>query len=220
MAPLRFGDCVFDAEGREVRRAGRRLELSPQALELLAALLSRRPAAVAKETLRDLLWPRTYVGPTSLPRLVNELRRALGEDTASPRFIRTVHRFGYAFDGPAVPLAAKDSSSPGAASLHSNGREFPLLEGENLIGRSGDCVVRIASPRVSRHHARIVVADGVATLEDLGSKNGTFVGTSRLEHPIVLCDGNQIRVGTTVLVFMVASDGGRTETGSIERLPS
>ena len=49
--------------------------------------------------------------------------------------------------------------------------------------------------RVSRQHARITVAEGRATLEDLGSKNGTFVGDRRIETPIELHDGDEIGVG-------------------------
>ena len=52
---------------------------------------------------------------------------------------------------------------------------MPLAEGENIIGRGVDASVWIDAPGISRHHARIVVREGTATLEDLGSKNGTYV---------------------------------------------
>jgi DNA-binding winged helix-turn-helix (wHTH) protein len=217
---LRFGDCLFDPEAREVRRGGRALDLSPKALGLLGALLDRRPAVVRKEALRDLLWPKTSVGHTSLPRIVTELRRALGDDTRDTRYIRTVHGFGYAFGGSAVEVAAKGTWSATLASLRLGLREFLLLEGENLIGRSGDCLVRIGSSRVSRHHARVVVVAGIATLEDLGSKNGTFVEAKRLEQPVVLRDGDHICVGPAVLVYVSAAEAGSTETGSGSRPPS
>jgi len=216
---LQFGDCVFDPESREVRRRGETLDLSPKALDLLAALLERRPAVVRKTTLQDLLWPQTHVGPTSLPRLVNELRRALGDESGEPRYVRTVHRFGYAFCGTAVEIPTP-SAPPAGCGLRWGGREFLLVEGENLIGRGRDCQVRIASPRVSRHHARIVVAGGVATAEDLRSKNGTFIDAKRLEGPAALKGGEQLCVGKAVLVFFSAPDAASTETGSVPGQPA
>ena len=47
-----------------------------------------------------------------------------------------------------------------------------------MIGRGDDAAVLLESPTVSRHHARIRIANGVASIEDLDSKNGTFVGSS------------------------------------------
>ena len=68
--------------------------------------------------------------------------------------------------------------------------------------------------RVSRQHARITVAEGRATLEDLGSKNGTFVGDRRIETPIELHDGDEIGVGPLRLRFeRRGRDLDTTETG-------
>src|SRR5215467_11652220 len=96
---VRFGNWVFDPETREVRRDDRAVDLSPKAFELLSVLLARRPAVVSKAALRDVLWPSTCVGDTSLPRIVTELRGVLGDDASSPRYVRTVRGFGYAFVG-------------------------------------------------------------------------------------------------------------------------
>ena len=98
---VRFGECVFDSEVRQVTVAGRAVGLSPRALELLALLLAHRPQAMRQAELRDRLWPGTVVSYTSLARLVTELRRAVGDRRRQPRFIRTVHGFGYAFCGEA-----------------------------------------------------------------------------------------------------------------------
>src|SRR5689334_16146878 len=98
----RFGDFVLDQEARELRRGGRPTEISPQALDLLALLIGRRPAAVAQTELRETLWPDAHVGYTSLARVVSEARRALGEAAESASLVRTVPRFGYAFAGEAV----------------------------------------------------------------------------------------------------------------------
>ena len=59
-----------------------------------------------------------------------------------------------------------------------NGR-VTLEEGEHLIGRDPDAEIFLSSAGVSRRHARIGISTGRATIEDLGSKNGTFVGDQR-----------------------------------------
>jgi len=91
-------------------------------------------------------------------------------------------------------------------------KQVPLAEGDNLVGRGVDASVWIDAPGVSRHHARIVVRQGEATLEDLGSKNGTYVGDSRVSIPHRLVNGDQIRVGSVVLTFRIPEPPGSTET--------
>ncbi len=92
-----FGEFVIDLQTRELRRAGARVDLSPKAFHLLTVLVERRPKALSKSELQDLLWPATFVVEKNLTNLVAEIRAALEDDAARPRFIRTVPRFGYAF---------------------------------------------------------------------------------------------------------------------------
>lgn len=80
-------------------------------------------------------------------------------------------------------------------------QEFDLPRGPTLIGRSSDCHVTIEDPLVSRQHARIVVEDDQATLHDLGSRNGVKVNGVPARQPVVLKDGDRIRIGTQELVF-------------------
>jgi DNA-binding winged helix-turn-helix (wHTH) protein len=201
---LRFGDCFFDRDTRQVSRDGRALALSPKAFQLLQVLLERRPRALSQAELHELIWPGTFVSPTSLPRLVSEIRKAIGDDPSDPHFVRTVHGYGYAFSGPVEGEGAFTEPAPGrpaACHLVLAGQEVPLAEGENLIGRGVDCAVRILSPRVSRRHARLVVTEGSATLEDLGSKNGTYLRGRRLDAVAPLVDGDEIAMGTALLIF-------------------
>lgn len=88
-----------------------------------------------------------------------------------------------------------------------------MVEGENVIGRDPDCTVRITSPRVSRRHARIVVDGTRATLDDLGSKNGTHLEGRAIDGPMDLADGDEISVGTAVFVFRAGETTGTTRTG-------
>ena len=78
------------------------------------------------------------------------------------------------------------------------GRTIPIAGGMT-VGRD-DCDVMLADPEVSRRHA--VVHDGAAgpTIEDLGSKNGTFVNDARIDRPAVLRAGDEVRLGNTVWI--------------------
>ncbi len=218
---LRFGRFVFDEARRELTRDGRRVALSPKAFELLALLLRERPRALSKAELRDRLWPNTFVGETSLPRVVGEVRRALGERPGEERLVRTVQRFGYAFvgdvsdDGRSARSEAVAETPGSGCALMWGERLVPLLPGENVVGREPGCTVTIPSDLVSRRHARIVVSGEKATLMDLGSKNGTLVGGRRIEQEAELADGDEIRIGPARLVFCTSGTGStRTRRSS------
>jgi DNA-binding winged helix-turn-helix (wHTH) protein len=203
---------VLDTEARELRRATVRQELSPKALQLLVLLLEARPRAVAKAQIHERLWPDTFVSDSSLARLASEVRGAIGDDARHPRLVRTVHRHGYAFSGGAT-AEPEGAAAPATCRLLWGERSIPLVEGENVLGRGVEAAVRVDLGRVSRRHARIVVDGERAVLEDLGSKNGTFLRGLRIEGPAELADGDEIGLGTALLLFC-ASDDVTTETGT------
>src|SRR5262245_36526382 len=208
-----FGDCVFDPDTREVFCDGRPVSLSPKAFRLLEILIEERPRALSKEKLHELLWPGVFVADANLDNLVADLRAALGDDAKNPSLVRTVPRFGYAFlpevreTGP-----GKDGRRRSIFKLLWQDREIALSEGENGLGRDEESVAWIDVYSVSRHHARIVVSGEEATLEDLGSKNGTFVGDRRIQGPVPVEDGDTIRIGTVSLVLRRFVPGRSTQT--------
>ena len=212
---LRFSGFDFDSEARQLSRGGQPVHLEPKAFELLELLLERRPAAVAKTAIRDRLWPRTFVSESSLTTLAAQLRKALGGEGPC---IRTVHGFGYAFDGDVTPLDAPPSrlsveAGPAVGPcLVWQDQTHPLPEGESVLGRDPGAQVLVDVPGVSRRHARIVVTTGEAVVEDLGSKNGTFIGERRVDRPTPLTDRDRLRLGRTVLVYRCARLPGSTET--------
>jgi DNA-binding winged helix-turn-helix (wHTH) protein len=210
---VRFGEFVFDGEARELSRKGHRLDISPKAFTLLEALLSSRPRALTRAELNDQLWPGTAMGYTSLAAVATELRKALGDDVREPLFLRTVHGFGYAFCGEAREEPASASRAVFPCALVWEGRQIGLTEGENVIGRDEGCTVRIDSARVSRRHARILVRGRAARLEDLGSKNGTFLGGQRLDGSADLAEGDEISIGGARFIFRAACGPGSTLTG-------
>ena len=202
----------FDAAARRVSCNGRERPLTRKAFELLTMLLERRPAAVSKADIHARLWPDTFVSEVTLHSLMSELRRALGDDADGPRLIRTVHGFGYAFVG---PVDAGDDAPATARAVRgwlvSQTGRVKLFDGDNLLGRDLDDVIDVPSPTVSRHHATIRF-EADAWLEDLGSKNGTFVGDVRVTKPVRLADGDRVRLGAVLLTFRLHRETGAAST--------
>ena len=193
-----FGDCVLDADARQVVRAGKPVHLTTKAYELLLALVACRPRVLTKAEARARLWPGTHVSDGNLPNLAKEVREALGDDARSPRFGRPVHGVGYAFCGEARLPPGQDADPGGPALVYRLEWEGGLIAraaGEDLRGRHPSSLVPTTSETVSRRHARLSVADGRAVLEDLGSRHGTFVGDERLAQPRTLAHGDSFRLG-------------------------
>ena len=205
-----FGPFSFDSDARQVFRGESEIAISPKAFDLLALLIRERPRAVAKVEIHELLWPKTFVSDASLSNLVAELRAAFDDDARQPRWIRTARRFGFAFVGETT--AEPEGDRGPRRRLVWESREIPLSIGEVLFGRDDAAQVRIDDASVSRRHARLVVRGASATLEDLGSKNGTFVNGDRIAGPLGLSDGDQVRVGRARLVFRETSPTRSTRT--------
>ena len=203
---VEFGEYAVDFESRQLLRGEEAVHVGPKALELLELLLKSRPRALSKSQLRNQLWPRTFASESNLTSLVNELRAALEDGARQPRYVRTVYGFGYAFSGEAVDV--RQAGGPGSARgarfrLFLESREIALHEGENLLGRMDEGVAWLESPTVSRRHARIFVSAVGATIEDLGSKNGTYLGGERISSPRPLADGDEILLGQVHATFRV-----------------
>src|SRR5262245_47342870 len=108
---IRFGQLTLDTERRQLRHGDAIRHLSPKAFEFLCLLVENRPRAMSKEELHKRLWPSTFVSDATLTSLVAEVRSALGESAGDARLVRTVHRFGYAFEGEVEPTAATQAQA-------------------------------------------------------------------------------------------------------------
>ncbi len=215
---LLFGDCALDLDTRELYRGESAISLSPKAFMLLELLAQRRPKAVSKAEIHAALWPDTFVTETNLANLVVELRAALGDDAHASRVLRTVPRYGYAFCAEARTVATSPAVAPLPAAEHRlvwGRREVALSAGENLIGRDHLALVWINDESVSRRHARVVVGEDGAWLEDLGSKNGTFLRGRRMTKPARLEDGEEFTVGQVAVPvrYHAFVRDGTTRTG-------
>ena len=135
-----FGDFELDQERRQLLRSGAPVPLEPKAYELLSLLVERRPRALSRAQIRDVVWPQTFVSESTLAVVVNGIRQALDDDARHPRFIRTVHGFGYAFcreareagEGrPEASEAAVERPYPGLLA-------FTEADAEHFFGREAE----------------------------------------------------------------------------------
>jgi DNA-binding winged helix-turn-helix (wHTH) protein len=213
---VRFSNFTFDSETRELLRRGKPVHLSPKAYRLLELLLENRPRALPKAELQQSLWPDTFVAEANLASLTAEIREAIGEDGRSARFLRTVYGFGYAFSGDTTESSRPAPPTRRRYCMLEGKREIELMEGENIVGRDVDAAVRLDDPTVSRHHARILVAGAGVTVEDLESKNGSFLDGKRLRAARSLKSGSTVKFGSVLLTFKTYAPDDSTESGRQE----
>jgi hypothetical protein len=180
---------------------------------MLKVLVEHRHRALSKEEALGLVWPSVFVSDASLARVISEIREGVGDRARHSRIVRTVHGYGYAFG---AEVKEERPSIPGRARfacwLIRGTRTFPLPEGEHIVGREPDVSVWLDSPRVSRQHARIVITGSSATIEDIGSKNGTFVQNVRISSRTTLQPGDKVRIGPFALTFRIAPGAFTTQT--------
>jgi len=210
-----FGDCVFDRDRRELTCRGAVVHAAPKLLALLELLLDAAPRAVTKEEIHKAVWPKTFVSEATLTSLMTELRTAIGDDARAPTLVRTIHAYGYAFVAEiSQGTFAVGPSETRSCRIIAGDREIALADGAHILGRSPDVAVFVDDVGVSRHHSRITITADGATLEDLGSKNGTTLNGHRVKAPTRLTDGGLIVLGTTVLKFRIFDSSPSTATVS------
>lgn len=193
---LRIGDLSFDEGRRLLHRGPEEVHLSPKAFQLLSLLLARRPDAVSKSEIQESIWPGSPASEGHLAALVCEVRHALAAGADGAALVRTVHGYGYAFEG-----HVKESPEFLRHVLVRGHQEVRLVPGVNLLGREREAAVRVGHPSVAHEHARIVVTDDQAELEDLAGGESTFRGAEAVRGRVVLKDGDVIRIGDVALTY-------------------
>lgn len=135
-AGYRVGPFLVDRAGYRVLRGNQPLAVSPKHLDLLLYFLDHAGELITKEALLDELWPDANVTENSLTQAVSELRDALGDEPASPQFIKTVARRGYRFVGTVTTLPAPASpvSSELIGALDGAHDALAVLDFTNLTG--------------------------------------------------------------------------------------
>ncbi|WP_130619350.1 ATP-binding protein [Dyella amyloliquefaciens] len=130
-----FADVVVEACAHRLTRGGREIAVEPKAFSVLLELLAHPGELLSRDDLLDAVWGHNYVTPSTLSRVIAQLRRAMADDSEQPRYIQTVHGLGYRFIAPIEgqapqPAPALSFAPPVRARL-------PERTG-SLIGRAGD----------------------------------------------------------------------------------
>ncbi|MCU0292883.1 MAG: FHA domain-containing protein [Thermoanaerobaculaceae bacterium] len=209
-----LGDWLVQPSLNQVCRGSEARLLEPKVMDVLVCVAAGGGALVAKTHIIDEVWATRFVCESVLSRAIAEIRRTLGDSASAPRYLATVTKRGYRVVAPVMPCGTGEphaGTSEASYVLVVGDREITLAEGETLIGRDHAVAVRINSLDVSRRHARIVVWNGGARLEDLGSRNGTFLRGRRLDAAAELADGDEIVVGGVFLTFRRDQSSSTTE---------
>ncbi len=213
--PFELGEWHVEPALDRISRGREVVRVPPRVMQVLLCLADGGGQVVTKRQLIDTVWDEVCVTEGALTRCVAILRRILADDAGHPRYVENVPRRGYRLVMPTRPSSdvrgAASRQPPSPCWLRLGQRRFDLCDGENVIGRATDAAVHIDHKNVSRHHARIRVAGARATVEDLRSRNGTFLGGRRLDTAGDLHDGDQVTVGSVTLVFRVLNPQGSTE---------
>lgn len=217
---VRFGLFELDLATGELRKKGARVALQEQPFQVLAMLVQGAGDLVSREELRARLWPdAVFVDfDQGLNKAVTKIRSALGDLAASPRYVETLERRGYRFIA-AVESADALPRTPATGTVQAtvvrlvwDDRSVPLGEGAHVIGRDPSSGIWVDSSLVSRRHASLVVTPSSVTIEDLGSRNGTFVNGTRIDEVLRLVHADEIRVGPARFILHAATAGQLTVT--------
>jgi DNA-binding winged helix-turn-helix (wHTH) protein len=214
--PFHLGEWLVEPTLDRISRDGHHVRLRPRAMEVLICLAQESGKLASKQNIIDAVWRTEFVSEHALTQVIAELRAALGDDARNPTYIENIPRRGYRLVAVVTPVAAsvppaRDASLP--FKLQGEDCDHPLIQGPNIIGRTDDADIPIDRTEVSRCHARIFVSGTTATIEDLGSKNGTYLNGERLEQPTLLNNGDEIWIGRSVarLRFLVEGEPTMTE---------
>jgi adenylate cyclase len=137
-ASYKFGPFVVDGGAYRLLREGENVPLSPKIIDLLLFLAARPSVLVSKDELFRALWPDVAVTDNALTQAVSELRQALGDDPANPKYVQTVARRGYRFISPveAIASATATPAPPQPPAQAPTAPSVAVLDFENMSGDS------------------------------------------------------------------------------------
>jgi DNA-binding winged helix-turn-helix (wHTH) protein len=231
---IRFAEFELDLGAYVLRRQDGPLRLEKMPMEVLILLVQRAGTLVQRSEIQAMLWgPNVYVEHDSaINTALRKIRRRLGDDAENPRFVETVVGKGYRFIapvesnvGPRAQLSASHGTSSSARwrrifpsyRVTRGKQEFVLEAGETVFGRDPTAGVYVDHPSVSRRHACISIGSKGAVLEDLKSRNGTFVNGRRINRPTRVDHGAVIGLGPITLTFIVVAAPVSTQVMSTRR---
>jgi DNA-binding winged helix-turn-helix (wHTH) protein/tetratricopeptide (TPR) repeat protein len=189
---ITFGPFRLDPRGG-LMQGTRRIRLTPKAFSLLCVLAGERGRVVSKEHLFNTLWPRAAVGDAALVSCIQELRKALRDDSKRPRYIETLHRRGYRFIGQAgrrVAATPFDGLLSPDATMVGRGAELAQLDEALALARTGKRQVVMIAGEAGIGKTTLVRAflDHAAQAQEVHiawGQSAEHYGTTEPYHPIL-----------------------------------
>jgi len=129
----RFDDFLADPERWRLSRGGEEIHLEPLVLELLIYLIAHRGRLVSRQELMDTVWGDTVISESALTKAVARLRKALDDDSATHRYLETVHSRGYRFVAEVEETGRTDGPDSPSRKTHARTGRRSLLAGAAAI---------------------------------------------------------------------------------------
>ena len=170
----RFGDFVLSIRQRQLLRNGHVLPLIPRYFDLLVLLIERRQTAVSRNEIFERVWSDVVVSDGALSQAIRTLRRALGDDSREPRFIRTVSRHGYSF----VFTDVVEESEPAVAQPAARAAMAPSPEAAAQPDQIDALIDRLLNTAASEEEQR----DAAEQLHTLGTSTALARLKARTRH--------------------------------------
>ncbi len=222
VSPFQLGEWLVDPDLGRLTRGATTVHVELRVMDVLVYLAIHTSELVTRKELIDSVWGTEFISDNTLTHAIAELRSALEDDAKNPTYIETLHRRGYRLLARVGDPGSKESGNTAERSIMTvvdGDRRVRLGIGENIIGRLPWATVTIESLQVSRRHARIVVDDESAILEDLGSKNGTRLNGRPVNRPSTLSDGDKISLGSHVVGIHFSANTIRAEEDTPTKPP-
>ena len=127
-----FGNILIEPHHFRVLKSGQSVAIEPRAFDVLLFLIEHRDRVVEKQELFDRIWQQSFVTDSALAQEIKNIRRAIGDDRKSPRYIETVRKHGYRF----IAQVAQVPSGREAQEVKSTRARMVVLPFVNLDGDS------------------------------------------------------------------------------------
>ena len=170
--PFTLGECRVDPESNSVARGDEVLRLEPKAMQVLMHLASRAGRVVTRTELEETVWTGMVVGPDALTNSIIKLRKVLGDDARSARYIETIPKTGYRLIAP-IRSDSRDSDEPPlerklAAILYADVEGYSRLTGEDeeRTHRSLSAQLNQFARVINTHNGTVVHYAGDAVLAE------------------------------------------------------
>ena len=200
---LAFGDYVLDSERRELRRGAELIAVEPQVFDLLLYLVQQRDRVVSKDDLLQAVWGGRIVSDSALAARINAVRRALGDDGAAQRWIRTLPRKGVRFIGTLREEQEPASASPPPPPLSIVVLPFTNLSDDREQQYFADGITDDVTTDLSRiAHSFVISRNTAFTYRNkaIDTKQiGRELGVRYVLEGSVRCSGNRVRVSAQLI---------------------